>query len=229
MIALHDVTITAGAFTLAHISFTIPTGSYAVLMGESGAGKTTVLEAICGLRAVTGGRIELHEVDVTSVPPAQRGIGFVPQEGVLFPHLTVRENLALPLRVRGWAFPRQYARVNMLAESLGITPLLERLPIGLSGGERQRVALGRALSFSPEILILDEPLSALDADSHTRLCTLLQTIHRDSSITVLHVTHNQQEAETLVTQKIILEKCVSAHCESFPNANTPTERLSLSS
>ncbi len=197
MITLENVTVQAGGFRLADVSLHLDRGQYGVLMGRTGSGKTTLLEAVCGLRAVTAGRIRLHGRDVTRHPPAERGIGFVPQEGALFVHLTVRQQLGFALELRRWDPARIDARVGELAGWLGIRPLLDRLPAGLSGGERQRVALGRALSFHPEILCLDEPLSALDDRTREEICAVLGDIHRRTGVTVLHITHNLAEAGRL--------------------------------
>src|SRR5437870_8445335 len=165
MITLNNVTIQAGAFALAGVSFHVPAGGYAALMGKTGSGKTTILEAICGLRTVHGGRITLAEQEVTGWPPARRGLGYVPQDRALFNTMSVAEHLAFALTIRKWDRSVVEARVRELAELLGISPLLERKPRGLSGGEAQRVALGRALAFHPPVLLLDEPLAALDSET----------------------------------------------------------------
>lgn len=199
MIELSAVSIAAGTFQLANISLAVPNGEYAVLMGKSGSGKTTIMEAICGLRMVSAGKIILSGQDMTYTPPAKRNIGFVPQDGVLFPHISVRENISLPLKIRNWPVERVTERVDELAALLDILPILHRSPGALSGGERQRVALARALVFYPQILCLDEPLSALDDEARERLCDLLMLIHRQWKITVLHVTHNPKEANSLAT------------------------------
>jgi molybdate transport system ATP-binding protein/molybdate/tungstate transport system ATP-binding protein len=162
MVELDNLTIRSGPFTLAGISFEIPDGQYAVLMGKTGTGKTTILEAICGLRSVALGRILLQGADVTQLHPADRGVGYVPQDLALFPTLSVREHLEFALRVRGANSQIIQSRVGQFAELLAIGHLLDRLPRGLSGGESQRVALGRALAFHPQVLLLDEPLSAFD-------------------------------------------------------------------
>lgn len=197
MIELEGVTVRAGAFELREVSLRVPAGSHAALMGRTGSGKTTLLEAICGLRRVTAGRVWMDGRDVTSEPPAARGIGLVPQDAALFGHLTVREHLSFALEIRGWKRERMAARVEELAGWLGIGGLLDRLPAGLSGGEAQRVALGRALSFHPRVLCLDEPLSALDDETRAGACELLESVRRREGVTVLHITHNRSEAERL--------------------------------
>jgi molybdate/tungstate transport system ATP-binding protein len=197
MIAASDLTIISGKFSLRGIDFIIPTGAYAILMGPTGCGKTSLLEALCGLRAVQRGRIELDGRDVTALRPAERGIGYLPQDMALFANLTVAENIGFALSVRGASRAEIVARVRALAELLGVAALLERSTEGLSGGERQRVALGRALAAKPSILCLDEPLSSLDEGTRDGMVALLRTVRIHEGVTVLHVTHSQREAEAL--------------------------------
>ena len=173
-------------------------------MGRTGSGKTTLLEGICGLRPVQSGTIRIGSVDVTRLPPGQRGIGFVPQDGALFDSLTVRQQLSFALDLRAWSAERQATRVQTLAAWLGLSPLLDRYPQGLSGGERQRVALGRALSFQPTVLCLDEPLSALDDDTRLEVCAILKEIRDRTGITLLHITHNRFEADRLADRILFL-------------------------
>ena len=197
MIAVEGLSIRQGAFALDGLSFTVPAGAYAVLMGPTGGGKTTVLETIAGLRRPTAGRVVLAGRDVTALPPAARNVGYVPQDGVLFPTMTVRENLAFALSVRKVSRKESDARVTELADQLGLTALLPRRAVGLSGGEAQRVALGRALAFRPPVLLLDEPLNAVDEVTHDRLVSLLRTVRDRGETTVLHVTHSRAEADLL--------------------------------
>lgn len=205
MIAVEHLSVAAGAFALHDLSFAIPEGSYGVLMGRTGSGKTTLLEALCGLRQVTSGSIRLAGRDVTRLPPADRGVGLVPQDGALFAHLTVREHLAFGPKVRHWNRDRTVQRIDTVAQWLGIAPLLDRNIHGLSGGEAQRVALGRALAVEPAILCLDEPLSALDESTRDSLCDLLLSIQERTRITILHITHSRTEAERLADQILVLQ------------------------
>lgn len=166
-------------------------------MGRTGCGKTTILECILGLRRVTAGRIQLADEDVTRLNPAMRGVGYVPQDRALFSKMTVREHLAFALLIRRISKAETDERVDELATSLGVQHLLDRTPHGLSGGEQQRVALGRALSFRPRVLCLDEPLSALDSETRRQMCEVLQEVSRKEQVTTLHVTHNLDEARSL--------------------------------
>lgn len=210
MIRFDNVDIRLNGFALQRISFNIPTGAYAVLMGRTGCGKTTVLEAACGLRPIAAGRVYLMDRDVTALPPGQRNLGLVPQDAALFSTMTVEEHLAFSLRIRKAAKKEIHRRVDELAGWLDIAHLLHRRPLGLSGGERQRVAFGRALAATPSVLCLDEPLSALDEQTHAGMMRLLKEIHGKTGVTVLHVTHNRHEARTLAELLIVMKnhQCV---------------------
>jgi len=197
MIELVDISIQAGAFSLSGVSLAVGDGEYGVLMGRTGVGKTCLLEVLAGLRRPVSGRVRLAGRDVTELPPGARGVGYVPQDGALFPAMGVGDQLAFPLRLRKWSRPDQEQRVLELAGWLGIGHLLERQPRGLSGGERQRVALGRALAFRPAVLILDEPLVGLDEETRSELISLLQRAREEGSATALHVTHSREEAALL--------------------------------
>jgi len=197
MISLLDVTLQQNGFSLSRVSFQVGEGQYAVLMGKTGSGKTTLLEAICGLRPVASGSICLMGREVTRLSPAARGVGYVPQDGALFSTLTVADHLAFAPRIRRWPREAIEARVEELAGLLSIGHLLTRKPAGLSGGEIQRVALGRALAMRPGVLLLDEPLSALDDDTRSEIYDLLRQVRRQTPVTVLHITHNRDEADRL--------------------------------
>jgi ABC-type sugar transport system ATPase subunit len=205
VIVVENISVQAGEFRLDNVSLRVPTGGYGVLMGRTGTGKTTILESIIGLRSVLAGRIWLHERDVTYLPPAARGIGYVPQDGALFSKMTIEDQIGLALVIRKVPAHAVQQRVRELAELLGITHLLHRKPRGLSGGERQRVALGRALSFRPRVLCLDEPLSALDDETRRQMYDLLTNVRRKTGVTTLHVTHNREDAQMLADCLLRLE------------------------
>ena len=220
MIALRQVTLRAGAFELAGIDLEVSSGEYAVLMGRTGCGKTTLLETVCGLIPLSAGHILIDGRDVSREPPGARGVGYVPQDGALFPTMTVREHLDFALRIRRWSGDQSSRRVSELAEMLSLTPLLERLPAGLSGGERQRVALGRALSFRPSVLCLDEPLSALDEATREEMYEVLSRVRQQGAVTTLHVTHSSQEARRLADRVFQLD---SANAPGSPAAEIRPE------
>ena len=204
MIRVENLSVRVGAFAFHDLSFSVETGRYAVLMGKTGSGKTTLVEAICGLRSVASGRIVLRERDVTSLKTADRGVGYVPQDLALFPTMTVREHLSFALEVRNQRGIAEQ-RIAELSALLKIEHLLNRKPQGLSGGESQRVALGRALSFQPAILLLDEPLSALDEETRTEMYQMLREVQRKTGVTTLHITHSPAEARRLADVLLILK------------------------
>ena len=216
MIEVRGLSIAVGTFSLNDVSFTVETGRCAALMGRTGCGKTTILEAICGLRRMVSGRVLLQGRDVTGLRPGQRGIGYVPQDRALFSTMTVREHLEFALRVRSCSRKDIEARVVELANLLGLTPLLQRRPAGLSGGESQRVALGRAMSFDPVVLLLDEPLSALDDQTREEMYALLRKVRERTGVTTLHVTHHRNEAERLADQVLVLENGVVRRITDTP-------------
>jgi molybdate transport system ATP-binding protein len=197
VIELTNLAVRQGKFALAGVSLAVPAGTYGVLMGKSGCGKTTILEAVAGLRRLEVGSIALAGRDVTNLRPMDRNIGYVPQDGALFTTMTVRDNLAFALEVRGDARKAIETRVAELAGWLEVGHLLDRKPYFLSGGEQQRVALGRALASHPPVLLLDEPLSSLDDDTRDTLIELLARLRESREVTVLHVTHNRSEADRL--------------------------------
>jgi ABC-type sugar transport system ATPase subunit len=200
-IVIQDLRIQSGSFRLEGVNLSIGQGEHATLMGRTGQGKTTLLEAIAGLRAIIGGSICIAGRDVTQLPPAARGIGFVPQDLALFPTMSVRQNIAFVLRVRGQPADE---RVQELAALLGLDRLLDRHVRSLSGGEAQRTALGRALAARPPLLLLDEPFSALDDATRAEMHALLKRIREVSGVTVLHITHHRAEALALGTQRFEL-------------------------
>jgi len=206
MIVVENLCVRVAAFALERISFSIPTGEYGILMGRTGSGKTTILETICGLKAAAGGAIKLQGTDVTRLKPAERGIGYVPQDRALFSTMSVRENLAFALHVRNWGEQAIEERVKELADLLSLRTLLDRKPANLSGGEAQRVSLGRALACRPGILCLDEPLSALDDETREEMHELLRSVRERTGVTALHVTHHLSDAQKLADKIFLLKE-----------------------
>ena len=205
MIEVLALTIEFPTFALRGVSFDVPTNSYCMLMGKTGSGKTTILESICGLRRPDAGTIFLGGRDITFAKPGERNVGYVPQDGALFPTMRIRDQIEFAMRLRNWPAQEITSRVDELAELLEIGSLLTRKPLGLSGGERQRVALARALAFRPRVLCLDEPLSALDEATRRRMYQLLQRVHLHERTTALHVTHNSDESQILGTHVLRLQ------------------------
>ena len=202
MIRVENVALQLGDFAITNLSFEVPTGAYAVLMGRSGSGKTTLLELISGLLTPDRGRIYLGQRDVTRVKPAERSVGYVPQDGALFTAMTVRDQLGFALQVRKTSSAVIRTRTDELSSLLEISHLLDRKPRGLSGGEAQRVALGRALAAEPATLLLDEPLSALDDQTREPMYDLLSRVAEHEHVTVLHVSHNVVDANRLATCRL---------------------------
>ncbi len=184
----------AGSFRLGPVSLTVAPGQVLAVLGPSGAGKTMLLETIAGLRPHHAGRIRLAGTDLTTLPPEQRRIGLVFQDAALFPHLSVLDNVRFgPRAARQPPGPD----TGTLLHRLGIAPLADRAPRSLSGGERQRVALARALAINPGLLLLDEPLSALDQPTREDMRTLLSELLASLDIPAVHVTHDRDEALTI--------------------------------
>jgi len=197
MIEVRGLNLSLGNFRIEDLNLTVKEGAFNVLLGPTGAGKTLILESIVGLRRTPRGQIHIGEEEVQHLPPEKRGISYVPQDLALFPHLTVERNLAFGLRPSPKNFLEEGSHIARLVETLKIEHLLQRYPAGLSGGEKQRVALGRALAPSPRLLLLDEPLAALDPALKNEIQQLLISLHRSLGFTALHVTHDLDEAYLL--------------------------------
>jgi multiple sugar transport system ATP-binding protein len=195
----------AGAATgVRTTDLTIEHGELLVLVGPSGCGKSTLLRMIAGLEPLTSRRIAIGATDVTDRPPQERDVAMVFQSYALYPHMTVRKNLAYALRVRRTPRAAIAERVDRVAAALGLAPLLDRRPSQLSGGQRQRVALGRALVREPQVFLLDEPLSNLDPALRLQARAELLRLHREIGATMIYVTHDQEEAMTLGTRVAVM-------------------------
>ncbi len=192
MIELSQVNLRRGGFHLKNLSMKVDQVGLHLLTGQTGAGKTSIVEAIGGLHPVESGTVRLRGLDVTNASPERRCIGYLPQDVALFGHLSVRENLRFSCRARRWTPKRTKERVESLSEALGLAGLLDRYPMNLSGGQQQCVALGRALASEPDILCLDEPFAALDAQTREKLIQWFQGYVQENEVTVLAVTHQPQ-------------------------------------
>ncbi|AEG60292.1 ABC transporter ATP-binding protein [Desulforamulus ruminis] len=205
LLEVKNLELRVGKFSLSNLSFSLNAGEYVMILGPTGAGKTILLECIAGLQTPHRGEIFLHGRKVTDFPPEQRHLGFAYQDSLLYPFLTVRENILFGARARGLATEAGVIkRMNELIEIMGISHLLERYPANLSGGEKQRVSLARAILTQPSLLLLDEPLSALDPGTRRSMQNLLREIHTTENLGILHVTHDFSEALQLGTQMMVL-------------------------
>jgi molybdopterin-binding protein len=195
-----------GEFRLRDIDLDVRGGEYFVILGPTGAGKTVLLEAIAGHFPLRQGAIVVGGRQVADLPPERRSIGFVYQDYALFPHLTASGNIAFGLKLRGASAAEAKSRVRQMASLLGIEDLLERLPGTLSGGEQQRVALARALAIEPRLLLLDEPLSALDPETREGVRRELARLHGQLGTTTIHVTHDFEEAVALADRVAVMDE-----------------------
>ncbi len=204
MIEVKNISKEYKGFAIRNISFTANKGDYIVLLGKSGAGKSLILEIIAGLITPDSGEVWLNNKDITREKIQRRNIGMVFQDNTVFPHLTVKNNIAFPLKSRKTKTKTIEKRVYQLAEKTGIEHLLDRWPETLSGGELQRVALARTLSFKPVCLLLDEPLASLDVQLRDGIRSLLREINSEGT-TVIHVTHDFEEAIALADKVGIIQ------------------------
>ncbi len=205
MLRVEGLSKKLGNFAVRDVSFDVGRGDYFVLLGASGVGKTVLLETITGITSPDAGRIVFDGREITRERIQKRNIGLVFQDQALFPHMTVKQNIAYGLRSRGAWCGRTDKRVEEIARDLEITPLLNRRPGTLSGGEAQRVALARALVTETKCLLLDEPLSSLDVSARSGMRALLRRLNR-SGITMVHVTHDYEEAIALATRIGVMER-----------------------
>ncbi|MEO6012597.1 MAG: ABC transporter ATP-binding protein [Devosia sp.] len=193
---------------ISHLSLSVEEGSFTALLGPSGCGKSTLLRMIAGLEEITDGRCFIAGTDVTDMPPAKRGAAMVFQNYALYPHLTVRQNIAFSLSLAHASKQVQDEKVGAVSRMLQLDQLLDRRPAQLSGGQRQRVAIGRALVRDPKVFLFDEPLSNLDAALRSQMRIELARLHQQVKTTMIYVTHDQVEAMTLADKIVVLDKGV---------------------
>jgi putative spermidine/putrescine transport system ATP-binding protein len=197
-VQLHGLGKEFGSVTaLKDVNLAIGKGELVSLLGASGSGKSTLLRLIAGFDTPTSGRVILNGADVSRLSPARREIGMVFQNYALFPHLTVRRNVEYGLRMRGWSKRRRQERAEEVLDRMRLGALGGRLPRELSGGQQQRVAIARALAFSPRLLLMDEPLGALDKALKEDLLEEIRRVHREFNTTIIYVTHDREEALVL--------------------------------
>jgi len=216
MIELKQVSKKLDGFSLKEISFNVEQGAYFVLLGESGAGKSVLLEIIAGLREPDQGAVFFRGQNITHAPIQSRGFGLVYQDQSLFPHMTVKQNIAYPLKHRGKSKQEVIREVETLAGKVGVRHLLNRNAATLSLGEAQRTALARTLATKPDLLLLDEPLASLDVQAKAEIRALLRRLNNEGQ-TIIHVTHDYREALSLANRLAVMENGTIAQ------TGTPTE------
>ena len=205
-IVLNNVTKSFGETqVIPPLDLTIEDGEFAVFVGPSGCGKSTLLRMIAGLEDLTSGQIEIDGEDVTQVPPSKRGLAMVFQSYALYPHMTVRKNIAFPLRMEGIDQAEIDKKVEAAAKSLNLSDYVDRKPAALSGGQRQRVAIGRAIVRNPSAFLFDEPLSNLDAALRVGMRLEISEMHESMKTTMIYVTHDQVEAMTMADKIVVLQ------------------------
>lgn len=206
MIRIQQLNFSVGAFALRDVSLHVGPGEYFVLLGPTGSGKTLLVECLCGLNRIDSGRIFISGNEVTHLEPRRRGVGYLPQDYALFPHQTVRQNIRFGLKNRRLAPASIRQQVDQLMDQLSLNHLADRLPGKLSGGEKQRVALARALAIRPRVLLLDEPVSALDEQTRDHLCRQLKQLQKGTETTTIHVCHNFVEMLSVADRVGIIEQ-----------------------
>ena len=187
------------------LDLTIPDGEFFALLGPSGCGKTTLLRTIAGLETATSGQLLLGDRDVTTLPPGQRDVAMVFQDYALFPHMTVVDNIAYPLRIKKVHTKERRERAGQTGGELGLSQLMDRRPGQLSGGQQQRVALARAIACRPQVFLFDEPLSNLDARLRLEARTFLKKLQMELGVTTVFVTHDQSEALAMADRMAVME------------------------
>lgn len=205
-ISVHSLSVAYGMQTILHgINLDFPAGTFTALLGSSGCGKTTLLRTLAGFITAADGRIEVDNKDVTFVPPEARGMAMVFQSYALWPHMTVAQNMGYGLKLRKVSPQGIRQKIDALLAMLGLDGLADRKVTDLSGGQRQRVALGRALAIEPSILLLDEPLSNLDTKIRLTMRHEIRAIQKKLGLTVIHVTHDREEAMTMADRIVVLD------------------------
>ncbi len=206
MIEIRNLNGRLGDFVLRDIELTVGDGEYLVLLGPTGAGKTVLIEYIVGICRQDSGEIRIDGQDITPLYTEERNIGYVPQDYALFPNLNVEKNIAYGLEAKRLPRPEINTIVERFIARLGIDYIRKRMPLNLSGGEKQRVALGRALAMRPAIVLLDEPLSALDENLRSVMARELRKLQQDSGATFIHVCHNFEEASDVADRIALMHK-----------------------
>lgn len=206
MVELRSVVVRLRYFTLGPISTAFDRETYNVILGPTGSGKSTLLKTIAGIYRVSEGSVVIDGIDVSREPPETRNVSYVPQGYAIFDHMTVYENIEYGLRFKGIPKPERRRLIMEIAKDLGIDYLLSRRAVNLSGGEQQRVALARALVIKPKVLLLDEPLSMLDRETRDRIILMLRELPKKYGITVIHVTHDWDEAYSLADRVYIMNE-----------------------
>ena len=204
MLSVSNLALQLGTFALEKIDLDVATGECVALMGRTGSGKTSLLEAICGLRKIDTGSIEVAGIDVTTAAPGARGIGLVPQDTVLFSSMTVRDHFELGPKLQKWSRDAIRQRSDELGEQLGVSHLLDRKPAGLSGGEGKRVSIGRAIATKPKLLCLDEAFVGLDDETHEEILDLIRELQEPGDVSILLITHRMGEASALASRMVRL-------------------------
>jgi len=205
MIETKGVSFRAGDFAVSDVSLRVEDGQYFVLMGRTGSGKSLLMKCICGLIRPERGGIFIGGWEVTHMAPRLRRIGYVPQEGALFPHMDVARNITFAARAVGLGHRDALVRAEPIIEMLSLRALLGRSIDTLSGGEKQKVALARALVARPAVLILDEPVSSLDEPSRREVCAELRGVHAELKVATIHICHNLHEAEDLADRVGVMD------------------------
>lgn len=204
MIEFENVSLSLGDFSLKNLSLKISPGDYYFILGPSGAGKTVILEAISGLHRPKSGTVRIRGEDVSGIPPEKRNVALVYQDYSLFPHMTVYENIAFGLKMKNKSREEISDMVSDIMQKLGISHLKSRYPATMSGGEQQRAALARSLIIQPDILLLDEPLSAMDPINREKFISDLRRLHKELGITIVQVTHSREEVFALADKVAVI-------------------------